>query len=84
MTARPTLVFIRHTQIGDRAFSHNSELPPDVLTQEQIDKLIDQGVLKEYDRRDRRSLYRLFPAFSGVKEKEQLDNDELDEFALPK
>jgi len=41
-------------------------------------------VLKEYDRRDRRSLYRLFPAFSGAKEKEQLDNDELDEFALSK
>ena len=84
MTARPTLIFIRHHEIDGRVFSHNSELEPDLLSQETVNKLIDAGVLKEYDRRDRRSLYRLFPAFSGAKEKEQLDNDELDEFALSK
>jgi hypothetical protein len=78
---RPTLVFIRHSEINGRLFSHDSELPDDVLTQEQIDRMLDQKLLAEYPQR--RSLYRLFAPFSGAKEREPLDA-ELVEYALPK
>jgi hypothetical protein len=66
-----TLVFIRHHQIGARQFFHGEELPLNLLSQEQIDKMIDQKTLAEYP--ERRSLYKLFSAFSGAKEREPLD-----------
>jgi hypothetical protein len=77
---RATLVAIRHFEIGGRVFHHGSEIMPDLLSKESADKLIDQGVLREY--RERRSLYRLFAPFSGAKEKESLDDDELNKLAL--
>ena len=43
---RPTLIFVRHTDFGDRAFPHAAELPPNFLGQEVIDKLLDSGRLK--------------------------------------
>jgi hypothetical protein len=79
---RPTLVVIRHLEIGGRAFSHGSELPPDLLTQDEVEKLLDEGRLAEYA--ERRSLFRLFSVFSGAKEKEPLDRHELTAYALPK
>ena len=77
---RPTLVVIRHLEIDGRSFTHGSELPPDLLTRSEVDKLLDEGKLAEYP--ERRSLYRLLSAFSGCSEKEHLTNDELTTCAL--
>ena len=77
---KPTLIFVRHSEIGGRVFMHGSELPPDLLSQEQVNKLIDQGILAECP--ERRSLYRLFAPFSGCKEQESLTKTELSELAL--
>ena len=77
---RPTLIVIRHLEIDGRAFAHGSELPPDLLTREQVDKLLDEGRLVEY--LERRSLYRLLTVFSGASEKESLTKQELDTCAL--
>jgi hypothetical protein len=77
---RPTLVVIRHLEIEGRAFAHGSELPPDLITQEEANELLDAGSLCEY--RERRSLYRLFHLFSGSKEQEQLTKEELSAHAL--
>jgi hypothetical protein len=79
---RPTLVFIRHHEIDGRIFIHGSELQPDLLAQDVIDKLIDKGVLREYP--ERRSLYRPLHIFSGCKEREPLTQQERDAYALPK
>ena len=78
---RPALVVIRHLEIGGQTFAHGSELQPDLLTQEELDKLLDAEWVCEYP--ERRSLYRLLSAFSGAKEKEQLDTNELTEYRLP-
>jgi hypothetical protein len=68
-----TLVFIRHTQVGNRQFLHGEELPPGLIPREVIDQWLDQGWLKEYSQAQRESLYRRFAIFSGVKEHEQKD-----------
>jgi len=78
---RPTLVFVRHTEIGDRQFHHGDELPPGLLPREVVDQWLDHGRLQEY--RDRRSLYRLLPAFSGCNEAEPLTPEEINAYALP-
>jgi hypothetical protein len=79
---RPALVVIRHLEINGCVFAHGSELPPDLITQDEADKLLDAGSLCEHP--ERRSLYRLLPAFSGAKETEPLDSDEKTEYTLPK
>jgi hypothetical protein len=79
---RPTLVFIRHCDLGDRAFTHGSELPPHFLSDETIDRMLDSGRLRECP--ERRSLFRLLHVFSGCAEREPLTQQESDEFALPK
>jgi hypothetical protein len=79
---RPTLVFIRHHEINGRLYRHAEELPPGALSQEIVNQLLDQGVLREYA--ERRSLYRLFAPFSGCKEIEELDAHELSAYGLPK
>ena len=79
-----TLVAIRHLEIDGHVFSHGAEIVPGLLAKETVDRLIDEKRVKEYDNRDRRSLYRLFSCFSGVSEKEQLEKDELDTLTLPK
>ena len=73
---RPTLVFIRTHTIGGRQYSHGSELPPDVLSAEQIAQWLDNDQLREYDSAKRRSIYRLFPRFSGAAEQEKLTPQE--------
>jgi hypothetical protein len=78
---RPTLVFLRYIEINGRAYRHGDELRPDSIADQIVNRLLDEKVLSE--RPERRSLYRLFPAFSGVKEREQLTRDELAEHALP-
>jgi hypothetical protein len=79
---RPILIAIRHIEIGGRTFRHGAEIPQGVLAQDEIDKLIDRHRLAESP--ERRSLFRLFPAFSGATENEQLSSVELDDCALPK
>ena len=76
MKTRPTLIFIRAHTIGTRQFRHAEELPPNVLTAEQIDQWLDSGQLREYEPTKRRSLYRLFAPFSGASEREQLTQQE--------
>jgi hypothetical protein len=71
---RPTLVFIRHGQIGSRVFQHGDELPPDIISQETIAKWLDQKWI--YEDSERRSLYRIFAPFSGSKESEELTGEE--------
>ena len=77
-----TLVFIRHATIDGRQYHHGDELPPDVLTAEQIAQGLDNKALVELDSTERRSLYRLLPRFSGAKERELLTTAELTTYAL--
>jgi len=79
---RPTLIFLHHTDLGDRKFRFGEELPPGVLPATVVDQWLDSGRLKEYP--ERRSLYRVFAPFSGCKEREQLTEDELTSYSLPK
>jgi len=58
-----TLVAIQSIQIGSQLFRHGDELPPGLLPSEAIDLHIDRRQLEE--QAERRSLYRLFPHFSG-------------------
>ena len=74
-----TLVVLGHREVGGKLLSHGSELPPGVLPEKTIARLIDLKWLLETD--DRRSLYRLFPEFSGSSESEPLDS-ELRAFAI--
>ncbi len=76
----PTLVAIRHLEIDGHVFQHGAEIVPGLFAQEVVDKLLDQGVLREYP--ERRSLHRLFAPFSGCKNREQLTKAELTSFAL--
>jgi hypothetical protein len=78
--SRPTLVFNGPREINGTTYSHGAELPPGILTPEQIDQLLDQKLLAEIPQR--RSLHRLFSVFSGCKEREPLDA-EIADFALP-
>ena len=84
VTARQmTLVAFRHLEIGGHVFAHGAEIIPGLLTKEAADKLIDADQLREYDSRDRRSLYRIFSPFSGCAERELLDKAELTELCFP-
>ena len=77
---RPMLVFIRHHEINGRLYRHSEELPPGVLDQETVHRLLDQRVLTECP--ERRSLYRLFSHFSGCAQTEALTQEELTDFTL--
>lgn len=72
----PTLIFVRHGQVGSQHFQHGEELPPGLIPCEVVDKWLDQRWLKEYDSSERRSLYRLLHRFSGCSEQEQLTQKE--------
>ena len=63
-----TLIFIRATNIGGRQFYFGDELPPDVLSAEQIERALDARHLAETERR---SLYRILHHFSGCVEQDQ-------------
>jgi len=77
-----TIIFNGHAEVGGRTFHHGDELPPGLLPPEVVDQWLDQRKLTEYDSSERRSLFRLFPAFSGCKEQEELTREELTAFAL--
>jgi hypothetical protein len=79
MTA--TLVSIRFNEIGGIAYRHGAEIPPGALSQDEINKLVDAGKLIAYP--ERRSLHRIFSAFSGCAEKQHLDKDEASMLLLP-
>jgi hypothetical protein len=78
---KPTIVCIGTRDINGTRVEHGEELPPDLLPQETIDKMLDQKILAEIC--ERRSLYRLFASFSGSQEREPLDA-ELTQFTLTK
>ena len=71
----------RHGQ-RDKRFGHGDEIPPNLLSPEELAARLDNGEAIEYDSRDRRSLYRLFAPFSGCTEQESLTREELNELAL--
>jgi hypothetical protein len=77
---RPTLIFSRHGSVGSRQFAHGDELPPDIVTEEIISRWLDEHWLREDG--ERRSLYRMFDAFSGCKEHEELTTKEKHELCL--
>jgi hypothetical protein len=77
---KPTLIALGHRQHGDSHFRHGEEIPPDTLEGELRDYWLDHKWAQEPDRR---SLFRLFHRFSGVKDKEQLTRQELTAYTLP-
>ncbi len=81
MKATTTLVILGPREINGTFYAHGDELPPGLLPDEAIDWWLDRKWLAEYP--ERRSLYRIFSLFSGAKEREQLDAEELSQFALP-
>ena len=81
MKATTTLVILGAREINGTLYAHGAELPPDLLPDEAVDWWLDRKWLAEYP--ERRSLYRIFSLFSGAKETERLDREELSQFALP-
>ena len=75
-----TLVLIRHLQIGERQFYPGDEVPPGLLSQEEIDRLLDGKQLD--DSTERRSIYRLLHRFSGCSETERPTTNELTALSL--
>jgi len=78
-----TLIARGHREFAGVTYHHGSEIPSGVLPPEIVDKWIDWRWLDELNGTERRSLYRMFPAFSGCNESESLTSDELDELTLP-
>ena len=69
--SRPTLVFIKAHYIDGRIVHYfGDEIAPRLFAQEVINRLLDDGVLAEYDESNLPSLYRRSSAFSGCKEQE--------------
>jgi hypothetical protein len=79
---RPTLVAIHHRQLGERLFRHGAEIEPELLEGALLDYWLDHKWCRGMP--ERRSLYRLFALFSGCKESEHLNADELDAYTLTK
>ena len=77
----PTVICNGPRQLNGGQFLHAEEIPPDFLPPEMVDYLLDKSLLQECP--DRRSLYRLLPAFSGARERELISKDELTTYALP-
>ena len=71
------------THLFSKGFPHGAELRPGLLSQAEIDTLIDQRKLEELDPSVRRSLYALFPEFSGVSIEPLPFEKELALFGLP-
>lgn len=59
-------LIVNGTHLFARGFPHGAELRPGLLTQTEIDGLIDERKLEEVDPGIRRSIYTLFVEFSGV------------------
>jgi hypothetical protein len=77
-----TLIAVHQLEIQGRIFHHGSEIMPGLIPAATLAKLIDQGRVREYDSRDRHSLYRLFSKFSGCKESEPLTEEEIEAYSL--
>lgn len=77
-----TLVARGTRTINGKQYHHGSEIPPGVLSDETVNRMLDNRELEEYDARSRRSLYRVFHRFSDCKEQESLTREELNELAL--
>ena len=78
----PTLIFIHARQIGDRLFRHSEELAPGYLAEQDIALALDHGWLREIHPCERRSLYKIFHRFSGGNERQPLQQQELESYAL--
>lgn len=76
----PTLIVLKHLQVGDRQFRHGQEISPDLLPQEAVDMHLDRKELIKAN--ERRSLYRLFRRFSGCSATERLSAEEYAALAL--
>jgi hypothetical protein len=77
-----TIVCNGHHELSGVQYRHGDELPPDTLNGELLDFWLDKKIAFELDGSERRSLHRLFPAFSGFAgEPEPLDA-ELRQFAI--
>jgi len=77
---RPTLIAFQHFEIDGHVFRHAQEIMPALIDEKKLDKLLDQGRVRECP--ERRSLYRIFHVFNDCSETEPLD-EELSQFALP-
>jgi hypothetical protein len=69
-----TIIALGNNQLGDRHFKHGEEIPPETLDGEVLEWWLDHKWCMES--LDRRSLYRLFSAFSGCAESEELTEQE--------
>jgi hypothetical protein len=78
----PTLIFIRHGQVGDRQFHFGDELPPGLVSQEVVDHWLDENWLKAHDSTQRPSLYRLFARFTGATPEQPLTQEQAEKFCL--
>jgi hypothetical protein len=81
-----TIIARSGRRIGGALYPHGSEIPPSLLSDDELASMLDNGELIEYDSSERRSLYRLFAPlfapFSGCTEQESLTQEELDQLAL--
>jgi hypothetical protein len=75
-----TYIVNGHHEISGVQLRHGDEAPS-LIDGEVRDWWLDHRWLIEYDSSERRSLYRLFSAFSGCTETEPLDS-ELKQFAI--
>ena len=80
-----TLICNSHHQINGRLFRHGEEIPPNFLTADELNRLIDEKKVIEIDEGYRRSVYRLFPEFAGIKTDHQtgrVSDPELAEYEI--
>jgi hypothetical protein len=68
-----TLVARGTHEFAGQAYQHGTEIPGDALPAEVVAQWIDKRWCDELDAAERRSLHRLFPAFSGSTDTEPLD-----------
>jgi hypothetical protein len=70
-----SLICLGHRQLGDRHFDHGAEIDPGLLEGDLLDYWLDRKWCMES--LDRRSLYQLFPVFSGCTHPQELAPNEL-------
>ena len=70
-----TIIALGNRQLGDRPFRHGEEIPPETLDGQLLNWWLDHNWCMESP--DRRSLYQLFPAFSGCTHRQELAPNEL-------
>jgi hypothetical protein len=75
-----TIIALRNRQLGDRHFDHAAEIDPGLLEGDLLDYWLDRKWAMET--LDRRSLYQLFPAFSGCTHRQELAPNELARYGV--